>query len=85
MRRHGTRDVVLGLLGRFTPLRSARCRHALRTGRRRFHRFRRLHAERRGGDRLSRPAMHDMERKLQRHLPRMEEWLSPTDALFARR
>ena len=69
MRRQGTRDVVLGALGRFTPLRSARVRRALRTGRRRLQRSRRLRAERRGDDRLSRPAMHDMDRKLRRHLP----------------
>jgi FkbM family methyltransferase len=69
MRRQDRRDVVLGLLGRFTPLRSARIRRMLRVGRRRWQRFRRLRAERRGDDRFSRPALHDMERKLRRHLP----------------
>jgi FkbM family methyltransferase len=69
MRRQDKRDVLLGLLARFTPLRSAAVRRALRSWRRRFLRSRRLRAERRGDDRFSRPAMHDMERKLQRYLP----------------
>jgi FkbM family methyltransferase len=52
------------------PLRSPRVRKAYLRGQRARRRARRRAAEARGDDSLSRPALYDMERKLDRHLDR---------------
>jgi FkbM family methyltransferase len=57
------------LLVRFTPLRSARLRRGIRSVERTLARGRRRWAERRGDDRYSRPAAHDLEARLERYFP----------------
>lgn len=51
------------------PFRFRPVRRALLRGRRALVRARRRRLERRGDDRLSRPALHDLDAALQRHLP----------------
>jgi FkbM family methyltransferase len=69
MTQRGPPSRLLLLLVRFTPLRSARVRRGIRSLERTAARWRRRRAERRGDDRFSRPAAHDLEARLQRYLP----------------
>jgi FkbM family methyltransferase len=60
----------LHLLEKIPALRSERVRRWLRSTRQRIRRHRRLLLEARGDDRLSRPALQEMEQKLHQYLPK---------------
>jgi FkbM family methyltransferase len=63
------REEIFRAALRVPPFTSPRMRKGVIRGRRRLARARRRAHERLGSEKLSRPALHDMDRKLERHLP----------------
>lgn len=64
-----SRERIFRAALRVPPFSDPRVRKGVIRGRRRFERARRRAHERFGSDKLSRPALHDMDRKLEAHLP----------------